>query len=149
MTTTSTPAKKSAGSTKKAAPKAEAPAKEKKPQVPLSERGDYPPPPQVIFFTVDGRRIGVTQHTLSYLAGYSGRGEQRLSVSAFIERVVKATKVPAEELLSRPWSYTLRCASGDGHRDRLIEAKVVPGRKAAKPETTRTPRKAAASKKAA
>jgi hypothetical protein len=95
----------------------------------LAVRGDYPPEPAVIFFAVDGRRVGRTQHTLSYLAGYSGRGERRLTVGAFTALVTAATGLAASDLLVKPWSYDLRCASGTGERVRTIKASRVPGRK--------------------
>ncbi len=93
-----------------------------------SESGAYPPPPAVVYFSVGGRRVGVTQHTLSYIAGYEaarneeGRMIRRISTKDLTDQIVRATGIPEGDLYRTEWSYKLPLSG------RTVTTTYIPGR---------------------
>ena len=87
----------------------------------LSERGAYPPTGAVAFY-VDGRRVGVTQHTLSYMAGYAWerrKGGPRPSLRELTELLAEAGITDPYET---EWTFTLP------NTGRIVTTRYIPGR---------------------
>ena len=88
-----------------------------------SEQGEYPPNGVVAFY-VDGRRVGVTQHTLSYMAGYTatrtgdGAVRRQLSTKQLESNLAAAGITNPYET---KWEHLLP-------NGRKIETRFIPGR---------------------
>ena len=88
-----------------------------------SEQGEYPPNGVVAFY-VDGRRVGLTQHTLSYMAGYTaaqtndGSVRRQLSTKQLEEDLAAVGNTDPYET---EWEHLLP-------NGRTIETRLIPGR---------------------
>jgi len=86
----------------------------------LPQQGAYPDSGIVAFY-VDGRRVGKTQHTLAYIAGYTRLQRNGVEQTPRIS-TARLTELLAEAGIDDPygseWSFTLHT------RSRSIEAQL-------------------------
>lgn len=96
------------------------------PDAPAPERGALPPTGPVAFY-LDGRRLGFTQHRLSYVAGYTAdrtNGVPRVPVRDLTAFLLRETGFETEaDLYVRVWGPVALPQSG-----REIETRAIEGR---------------------